>query len=113
MKVIIAGSRTITDYETLKSAIKLSEFKIIEVVSGGAIGVDALGERFAKTNNILLTRILANWNFYGKAAGFIRNNEMSVYADALIAIWDGRSKGTKHIIESMKFLNKPTFVYKI
>jgi len=112
MKVIIAGSRTISDFFVVKTAIEKSGFEITEVVSGNAAGVDRLGERWAVQNNILITKFPADWNKHGKAAGFIRNREMAEYADALIAVWNGESAGTKDMIDQMKQRGKPIFVDK-
>lgn len=99
MKTIIAGSRTIEDYAVLKDCIAMSEIKISEIVSGGARGVDALGEMYAKRNKIPVRLFRADWNKYGKSAGIRRNVLMALYAEALIALWDGKSKGTKHMID--------------
>lgn len=101
MKVIIAGSRDIEDYDELLNALSGSEFGIFgisEIVSGTARGADKLGEKCALVNGIPLTRFPADWNKHGKAAGFIRNAEMAEYADALIALWDGKSRGTENMI---------------
>jgi len=98
MKVIIAGSRIILDYSVVKQAINKSALKISEVVSGTANGVDTLGEQWAIENDIPIKKFPADWKQYGKSAGYIRNSEMAEYADALIAIWDGKSKGTSHMI---------------
>jgi len=102
MKVIIAGSRSIEDYNLLLEAISKSEFWISEVVCGGARGADLLGERYAKENHIKLEMFLANWDAYGKRAGYLRNEQMAKYADCLIALWDGKSRGTKHMIDLAK-----------
>lgn len=113
MKVIIAGSRTITDYNIVLDAVLESSayiFPITEIVSGCARGVDLLGEKYAKLNNLSIKKFPANWNEYGKLAGPIRNRQMAEYADSLIAIWDGKSKGTKNMIDTMKMLNKKFFV---
>ena len=99
MKTIIAGSRTIKDYLIVKEAIKLSGFKITEVVSGEAVGVDGLGRRFGEESNIPVKPFPANWDKYGKGAGFIRNKQMADYAEACIVIWDGESKGSKNMLE--------------
>ena len=99
MKVIIAGGRDITDYNLVLSAIQESEFEITEVISGMASGVDELAVRYAKENNLPLQEFWAEWNFYGKSAGPIRNRQMASSADALIAIWDGKSRGTKNMID--------------
>jgi hypothetical protein len=98
MKTIIAGSRSITDFAVVDQTIKNSGYEITEVISGTAKGVDTLGEEWASLNNIPITRFPADWKTYGKSAGYIRNEEMAKYADALIAIWDGKSKGTRHMV---------------
>lgn len=110
MKVIIAGSREIFDYEVVKMAIEESKFEITEVVSGVARGVDSLGERYAYERKIQIKRFPADWDKHGKAAGPIRNIEMANYAEALIAIWDGKSRGTKHMINEAKKKNLKVFV---
>ena len=99
MKTIIAGSRTIVDYQALLDAVVDSNFDITEVVSGGARGVDKMGEVFAQNNNINLRVFPADWEKHGRKAGILRNIEMGDYADALIALWDGKSRGTKQMIE--------------
>ena len=83
-------------------AIKESKFKIDTVISGGARGADSLGERWANENKKELLRFPADWGKYGRAAGHIRNAEMAKNADALIAIWDGESRGTKDMINKAK-----------
>lgn len=102
MKVIIAGSRGILNYNFVIKAVGSSGFDITEVVSGTARGVDRLGERYARDNNIQLKKFPADWAGYGKGAGFIRNGQMAEYADALIALWDGKSKGTEQMINRAK-----------
>jgi hypothetical protein len=109
MKCIIAGSRTFTDYKTILDAITKSQFEITEVVSGGAAGADKLGEQWALENKVLLTIFIPDWSLYGKAAGPIRNLQMATYAEALIALWDGKSKGTKNMIDTAN--NKKLKVY--
>ncbi len=113
MKVIIAGSRHIHSYVILKQAVQCSMFIITEVVSGNAPGVDRLGERWALDNNVTVRPFPAKWGEYGNAAGPIRNIAMAHYADALVAVWDGRSKGTKHMIETMQQLGKVVHVHTI
>ena len=112
MKTIIAGSRSITSYELVPQVTRYSGYRITEVVSGGASGVDSLGEIFAKNNGIDLVIFPANWSKYFKGAGYIRNQKMANYADCLIAIWDGKSKGTKHMIDIMEALGKPVYIYR-
>ena len=94
MKTIIAGSRTITDYSLVKQAIEDSGFPISVVVSGAARGVDQLGERWAREHKIPVVIYPADWGKYGKSAGPMRNKEMAEYAEGLILIWNGTSKGS-------------------
>lgn len=121
MKLIIAGSRhfkelTTTLVDELLWAFMLHD-KVTEVVSGGAAGVDRLGEQWAEwvkknytnRNKIALSVFNANWNEYGKAAGPIRNQEMAQYADALLLIWDGKSLGSQNMKLEMMRLGKPVF----
>lgn len=113
MKLIIAGSRDIQYLAelTIENIISyfMNRFKIKEVVSGGARGVDACGLDFAKTFDIKVTIFKPDWEQYGKAAGPIRNRQMAEYADALLLIWDGKSKGSKNMKEEMSKLSKPVY----
>lgn len=111
MKTIIAGSRSITDYEVLCRAIEASKFLISEVVSGGAMGVDTLGERWARAYSIPVRVFKPDWSI-GKKAGMIRNEEMNQYADALIAVWDGESRGTCDMITRARQSGKKVYVHK-
>ena len=113
MKVIVAGSRTITSYKEVCKAIEESKFPIDKIVSGNAEGVDQYGENYAIINYIDLVIFPANWKLHKNKAGILRNIEMGNYADALIAVWDGKSRGTKHMIDYMKSLNKPVFVLEV
>lgn len=103
MKVIVAGSRRLnTDKELVwlvADAMWRSGFirTLKEVVSGGARGIDLAGENFAQSYNVPIKRFPADWDKHGKAAGPIRNAEMADYADALVLIWDGRSKGSANM----------------
>lgn len=99
-KVIIAGTRDFNDYDMLKEKCEriLSNKTDIEVISGTARGADQLGERYASENNYPIHRYPADWDKHGRMAGYIRNEEMAKNADALIAFWDGSSKGTRHMI---------------
>lgn len=105
MKLIIAGGRKFKNYNKVRievlsflqrNGISLEE---VEIVSGGAPGADRMGEIFAKLNNLPLTIFPADWEKYGNAAGPIRNKQMAEFATHLIAFWDGKSKGTKNMIE--------------
>lgn len=112
MKTIIAGSRTMTNMDIVKRAIDMSGFMITEVVCGGAKGVDTLGRKWAGNGILIPVKMFpANWNKHGKIAGSLRNIEMAKYADALIAIWDMKSNGTKHMISVAKKKGLKVFVY--
>lgn len=112
MKVIIAGSRECEDFVQVMEAVKASGWAphIKEVVSGGARGVDTIGVKIAAR---------ADWDIklfpylkqYGKVGGPIRNKQMAIYADALIAVWDGASPGTANMVHEMKKLSKPVHVH--
>lgn len=99
MKTIIAGSRTVQEYDAVSEAISESGIEVTEVVSGGADGVDSLGERWATEHDVPVTEFHPDWETYGGYAGLRRNEEMVEYADALIAVWDQQSSGTQHVIE--------------
>lgn len=106
-RVIIAGSRDFSDYNLLREKCDriLSDQKSnhqIVIVSGTARGADRLGEQYAKERGYEVRQYPADWDAHGKSAGFIRNREMAKNADALIAFWDGQSKGTKLMIDLAK-----------
>jgi hypothetical protein len=104
VKVIIAGTRTVKDWRTVQVAILESDWQdeVTEVVSGASIddvynsrlSADVLGAIWANFNGIPFVCFPADWTQYGKAAGPIRNEQMAQYADALILVWDGKSKGS-------------------
>jgi len=115
MKVIIAGTRTFNDYKLLKSNLDIFKNHIeiyhkdklpIIIISGSARGADSLGKRYAIENNLQVKEYPADWDKYGKSAGYRRNEEMGKIADVLICFWDGRSKGTLHMLNIMKKLKK-------
>lgn len=106
MKIIIAGTRTFEDYDYLKEIIDKYKDSIDTIISGTARGADSLGERYAIENNIKLEKYPADWNKYGKSAGYKRNELMAEKGDMLIAFWDGKSKGTMHMINIMRNLKK-------
>lgn len=100
MKLIIAGGRDFSDYDLLTREVEtlIVGESHVEIVSGGAKGADRLGEFFAIDHDLPIKRFPADWDRYGKAAGFKRNSEMADYADHCICFWDGKSKGTGHMI---------------
>lgn len=102
MRTIIAGSRGITDRNLVDDAIQAAAlFEGIVptlVVSGAAPGVDTIGEQWAAEHGVPVKQYPANWKMVGPVAGMQRNYTMAQNADALIAVWDGRSPGTRHMI---------------
>ena len=106
-KIIIAGGRDFNDYELLKKEASEFLFEIengeaIQIVSGGAKGVDSMGETFAKEYNLDLILFPADWKKFGRAAGPKRNAQMAEYATHLLSFWNGESKGTKSMISLAK-----------
>jgi SLOG family YspA-like protein len=138
MKIIIAGSRSITDLDVVKRAVIESGFlpSITEVVCGCADGVDKLGYEWARWHDVPQIHVSfwpawkkqSEWahsvvkgaervyvcppEYLGRRAGFFRNKKMAEYADKLIAVWDGRSQGTADMICQMRLAGKPWFVYR-
>lgn len=114
MKTIIAGSRTVTDLRQVQMAMRLSGFTdaTTEVVSGGARGPDLLGETWARHHKKPIKRFPPDWLKLGKRAGIVRNCAMALYADALVAVWDGESRGTKHMITEATRLGLKVYVHR-
>ena len=104
MKVIVCGSRSIKNEMWVHDWLDYlqTQIDITEVVTGMAPGPDNYGGRWAWVQNIPDKNFPAQWDKYGKSAGMIRNVEMADYADYVIAFWDGKSRGTKHMIDTMK-----------
>ena len=112
LRIIIAGSRDFKDYNLLSEKVmefieskEDDDFECVEFISGAARGADTLGEQFAYSCGYEVKRFLPSWDRLGKRAGYVRNAEMAKYAvengntGVLIAFWDGKSKGTKHMID--------------
>lgn len=123
MRVIIAGSRTIRDYTLICRAVeRFGPERITQVVSGkqrskdeetGELyGADYLGERWAHEHNIPIRWFRAEWKVWGYSAGPRRNRHMAEYADAAIVIWDGRSRGSKNVIDEMARVGKECLVFR-
>lgn len=114
MRVIIAGSRDIVDAALVWAAVHASGiYPIAEVVSGGARGVDTLGEEWATYHCVPINRLEPDWLLYGKAAGPIRNKKMVANADAAIVIWDGQSRGSADLITQATKAKLKVFVYRM
>lgn len=130
-KLVVAGGRDFSDYTLLSAAItQLGEKKLIDravsIISGMARGADAMAAQFARENNVALYEFTADWQdleatgavvkydhkgrAYNATAGFIRNRRMADNGDGLLAFWDGKSHGTKHMIRTMQAMGKPVWV---
>ncbi len=99
-RMIVAGDRRLEDYALVKVHLdRLLEAKLPDVVilSGGARGADALGERYAQERSLPLERYPADWQTYGKRAGPIRNEQMVLRAHALVC-FDGGGPGSRNVI---------------
>lgn len=109
MKVIVAGGRDFADREQMGQILDhyfcasgdLYRRRVegLKLVSGAARGADSLAIAWASFAEIPVRTFPADWDTYGKSAGYRRNEQMAKYADALIAFWDGKSRGTKHMID--------------
>ena len=106
MKLAIIGSRTFNNYSLLESYLNPHKNNISLVISGAAKGTDSLSEKWANENNIKTLIFPADWNKYGKRAGYIRNEDIIKNCDNVIAFWDKKSKGTKHALSLCKKYNK-------
>lgn len=115
MRLIVSGSRKGIPKAMVMQFLseELDVDEDLEIVSGGAQGVDKFGEEWAFENNVDVAVFPADWEQFGKSAGYRRNVDMSRYADGLFAFWDGKSKGTEHMIKIMADLKKPVAVFRI
>lgn len=102
MRVIIAGSRDITDQSVVDEAMTRLYLRPTHILSGTARGVDRMGEVWAAKNKVEVLKYPANWGEYGRSAGYRRNELMAKNAEVLVAFWDGESRGTKHMIDLAK-----------
>lgn len=122
MRVIIAGSRSFAKFKSVTElddivtyAVAQSGFTITRVVSGGAVGIDQAGERWAERNGIQWKpRFRPVWRpagVFNPLAGYERNNKMALYAEGLIAVWDGQSNGTRDCVDRMRLQGKDVYLY--
>jgi len=107
MKVAVIGSRGFNNYELIKET--LSSLDITLVVSGGAMGADTLGERYARENGIPTKIFKPDWT-KGRGAGFLRNTDIINEADTVVAFWDGKSKGTLDSIKKAEKQGKKVLI---
>lgn len=115
LKVIVAGSRTFNHPRLLDKVLnqyRLFQFNFSELIHGGARGADTLAMLWAEEKEIPVRCFPADWDKYGKKAGYIRNKQMAEYGEVLIAFWDGESKGTRMMIELAKKQGVSTIIVK-
>ena len=103
MKLLIVGSRSITDFD-LSLYIPAT---VDTVISGGASGIDSLAEKYADLYRLSKYILRPRYDLYGRAAPLKRNEQMVDMADAVLIIWDGRSKGTQYTLKYAKKKYKP------
>ncbi|MBE6573297.1 MAG: DUF2493 domain-containing protein [Ruminococcaceae bacterium] len=106
MKIAIVGSRNIV----LQNLGEYIPEGVSEIVSGGAKGVDCIAREYAITNGIKLTEFLPDYSRFGRAAPLKRNDTIVEYSDLVLIFWDGKSKGSKYVIDRCKKTDRP---YKI
>lgn len=109
MKTAVIGSRGLV-LETSDIVVYLPK-ATTEIVSGGAKGINILAKNYAAKNNYRYTEFLPDYEKYGKAAPLKRNDEIIDYADIVLALWGGKSKGTKYVIDKCKKIGKSLVVY--
>lgn len=106
MKVAIIGSRN----KMIENLEDYLPAQITEIVSGGATGIDTCAKNYAVKHQIKLTVFLPSYQKFGRVAPLKRNIEIVHYADQIFAFWDGKSKGTKFVIQYAKKIKKPITV---
>ena len=102
MKLLIVGSRSITNFDLSPYITE----NVDTVISGGAGGVDSLAEQYADLHRLSKYILRPRYDLYGRAAPLKRNEQMVDIADALLVIWDGRSKGTQHTLKYAEKMKK-------
>lgn len=116
MKLIVAGGRDFTNTSYMQQSLSSITFPLepdeqITLVCGMARGADITAHKLWLSLSFPIIEMPADWDTYGRSAGYRRNAEMAAIADALVAFWDQKSRGTEHMINTMKKLNKPVWVF--
>ncbi len=107
MKLAIIGSRELF----VKDIDKYIPAAVREIVTGGAKGIDACAMRYAKANQIKLVTFLPDYRRYGRGAPLKRNTEIIEYANCVLAFWDGKSRGTRFVIDECRRRSVPIHLY--
>ena len=109
MKVAVIGSRGLR-VDHLEDYLPEG---VTEIVSGGARGIDTCAKNYALEHDLKLTEFLPEYSRYGRGAPLRRNITIIEYADLVLAFWDGKSSGTKFVIDNCKKRNIPVEVHRI
>jgi len=110
-RIAIVGSRDYPSLPDVERFVKSLDPSTM-IVSGGARGVDRTAERAAKSRGLQTMVFLADWNTYGKRAGYIRNEQIIDNADEVVAFWDGKSPGTADTIRKARAARKPVRIFE-
>ena len=110
ISVAIVGSRKYPNLPLVRDFVRMLP-KGVDIISGGAKGVDQTAEFSARHYGHPVTVFAADWERWGKSAGFIRNQEIVDSADFVVAFWDGESKGTHHTVSLAKKGHVPHFIF--
>ena len=109
IRLAVVGSREFDDYDYLCKILEWYDIRAI--ISGGAKGADQLAERYALEHGVAKKLFPAEWDKYGKRAGYLRNQKIVDYADEIVAFWNKQSRGTKHTIDIANEAGKPVAIY--
>ena len=109
-RLAVVGSRTFHDYDLLSQVLGSVHTPISIIVSGGAKGADSLAEKYALEHDIDTDIYLPDWDKFKKTAGFVRNYDIVANADAVVAFWDGKSRGTMHTVKIAEKAGLPVYI---
>lgn len=109
MKLLICGSREITEFDFTAYVPEDTEV----IITGGAKGIDSIGETYAREKGIAYETHLPEYGRYGRGAPMVRNKQMVDLADAVLAVWDGKSSGTKQTVKYAEDAGKPVTVVRV
>ena len=107
MKVAVIGSRSLF----VRDLSKYLPEGTTELVSGGARGVDTSAREYARANGLPIKEFLPDYAAFGPSAPLKRNITIIEYADVVLAFWDGKSRGTKFVIDNCKKMGKACRVF--
>lgn len=105
MKLMITGSRSLSKNEEATRDVNetldalLAKHADIQLLSGGARGIDKMAEAWAKERKVPVVLYLPDYKRFKRGAPLVRNQEMVDTCDGVVAFWDGKSKGTKFVLD--------------